>query len=264
MRVLMVGCGKMGGAMMRRWSEIEAVSFTVVDPALPDMPDNVRVETGADALGPDGLDPDGFDVIVLAVKPQMIRDVAPLYRSMLRETGLIASIAAGTSIEQLKAVCGPVPVVRIMPNLPAQIGRGVIGLYGNGSVGRDHRTFIDMLAGTLGLSVWVESEDELDRLTAVAGSGPGYVFEIAREYIAAAKRLGFDDKDARDMVLNVMGGAIEMALASDEDVETLRNNVTSKNGTTEAGLNELMRAGALRALLSATTEAAYARAVELR
>lgn len=259
MRVLMVGCGKMGGAMMRRWASLDDVSFFVVDPAMPAVPEGVTGVASADAL-PDTP----FDAIILAVKPQMIGAVAPAYMRHLTEHGVVGSIAAGTSIAQLADACGERPIVRIMPNLPAQIGRGVIGLFANAAVSDSDRVRFERLTTTLGLSVWVGSEDELDRLTAIAGSGPGYVFEIAREYINAAKRLGFGDDDARDMVLAVMAGSIELAIGNGADVEDLRNAVTSKNGTTQAGLAELMRGGTLRALLSATTEAAYARAVELR
>lgn len=116
-------------------------------------------------------------------------------------------------------------------------------------------------AGTV---VWVNEEDKLDRVTAVAGSGPGYVFEIARTYIEAAKALGFTHEQARDLVLGTMQGAIEMALGSDDSVETLRNSVTSKNGTTQAGLEALNADGALTELMRRTTQAAYDRAVELR
>ncbi|MCI4646367.1 MAG: hypothetical protein MRY64_16420 [Hyphomonadaceae bacterium] len=112
--------------------------------------------------------------------------------------------------------------------------------------------------------VWVETEDGLDRVTAIAGSGPGYVFEIARCYVEAACKLGFSEEQARTLVLGTMAGAIDMAATSPNSLADLRNAVTSKAGTTEAGLNALNGSGALSTLLEATTRAAYERAVDLR
>ncbi|MEL6365714.1 MAG: pyrroline-5-carboxylate reductase [Pseudomonadota bacterium] len=258
-RVLMVGCGKMGGAILRRWASLQGTVFTVVDPALDEPPAGASLYKSRSDL-PDTL----FDVVVLAVKPQMMADVAPGYIDLREQGGVFASIAAGTSIETLEEILGDAPVIRIMPNLPAEIGKGVTGLYANERASEPNKALVETLVRRIGEVVWVPSEDALDRFTAIAGSGPGYVFEIAREYIAAARRLGFSDDDARTMVLGVMRGSVELALERGEDVETLRDAVTSKNGTTEAGLNELMRAGALRSLFATTTEAAYARAVELR
>ena len=110
----------------------------------------------------------------------------------------------------------------------------------------------------------VADEDALDRVTAVAGSGPGYVFEIARSYVEAAVEAGFTEDEATSMVLGTMQGTIAMAQQSDLSLEDLRNSVTSKNGTTEAGLNALNGQGKLSTLMSDTVQAAYRRAVELR
>jgi pyrroline-5-carboxylate reductase len=123
---------------------------------------------------------------------------------------------------------------------------------------------VESLMQQTGTTVWVDEEDALDRVTAVAGSGPGYVFEIARTYIEAAEALGFTTAQARALVLDTMAGAVEMARRSDESVETLRNSVTSKNGTTQAGLDALNGDGTLTELMRRTTRAAYDRAVELR
>ena len=107
-------------------------------------------------------------------------------------------------------------------------------------------------------------EDELDRVTAVAGSGPGYAFEIARCWIEAAIKLGFSPETARELVLNTLGGSIELAMTSEQSAEALRNSVTSKNGTTEAGLKALTEDSKLEELFESTVKAAYQRAVELR
>lgn len=259
MDILLVGCGKMGGAMLRRWLDAMPARFTTVNRSGRAVPPGTEHTTG-----PDALTGRRFDAIIIAVKPQQIPDVMPAYAGLLADGGCYVSIAAGFSTGSLAGLLDDAPVVRIMPNLPALIGRSVNGLFAGSTCEQRHRELADQLARATGTAVWLDDEDELDRLTAVAGSGPGYVFEIARSYIAAAEALGFSKEAARSLVLETMGGAIEMATRSDQDVAELRNSVMSKNGTTEAGINVLCRDGQLDELLRDTTRAAYDRAVELR
>ena len=138
------------------------------------------------------------------------------------------------------------------------------GAWANARTSDAQRAAIEAMMLRAGELVWVEEEDGLDRVTAIAGSGPGYVFEIARTYVEAARELGFSEDQARRLVLATMAGTVEMAARSDRSLAELRNAVTSKAGTTEAGLNALNGGGDLSTLLQATTRAAYARAVELR
>ncbi len=259
MDILMVGCGKMGGAMLRRWLDEVPARFTAVNRTPGVIPDGC-----GHAGSPDALAGRSFDAIIIAVKPQQIEDVVPAYAPFLAANGCYISIAAGFSVASLKRAFGDKPMVRIMPNLPALIGRGVNGLYADPACTADHRDLADKLARAAGSAIWLDSEEEIDRITAVAGSGSGYVFEIARSYVAAAERLGFTPDTARTLVLETMAGAVEMALRSEESLEELRNSVMSRRGTTEAGINALRRDGLLDRLMTETTEAAYNRAVELR
>jgi pyrroline-5-carboxylate reductase len=256
--ILLIGCGKMGGALLRQWRNNPQNRFTVADPAAPDLGD-VTVVTS-----PEQLTGAGFDAIIIAVKPQMIASALPGYAAFLKPGGCFVSIAAGCSIASLQAILGPVAVVRVMPNLPAMIGRGVSGLYANDSCSADQRRAVQALIAETGTCLPMTSEDKIDRLTAVSGSGPGYVFEIIRSLTEAAKAQGFDADTARALVLGTVAGAAEMAAQSSDDPETLRNSVTSKNGTTEAGLAELRRDGVLDALLRKTVQAAYDRARALQ
>ena len=167
-------------------------------------------------------------------------------------------------MKRLQATLPGYPIIRIMPNLPSAIGAGVAGLYASDDASTDHKSAVETLMQAAGTAVWVDDEDQIDRVTAVAGSGPGYVFEMARAYIEAAKELGFSDEQASDLVLGTLDGSIRMILETGDTPENLRNSVTSKNGTTEAGLKALNGDGKLSDLLKATTEAAYKRAIELR
>ena len=255
----MIGCGKMGGALVAQWTK-GSEDFTVLDPGLEAAPAGTRLIASADALGGEQ-----FDVIVVAVKPQMIDDVMPGHAQRLAEGGYVLSIAAGYTAARLADVMGGASVIRTIPNLPAAIGQGVTGVYPAPDVdtsATDHAMALMERAGT---AILVDSEDRLDRLTAIAGSGPGFIFEMARAWVDVGMELGFTREEARDMVLGTMGGTIAMASEPDAlPLEELRNNVTSKNGTTAAGLDALNGDGGLTERLRATAKATYDRAVELR
>ncbi|MFT6435067.1 MAG: pyrroline-5-carboxylate reductase [Candidatus Azotimanducaceae bacterium] len=258
-RVLMVGCGKMGGALLFRWLDQTQYTFTVVSPSGREMPEGV-----ATARAPEELQQAQFDLIVIAVKPQMIPEIMPAYNNFLAIDGCFLSIAAGFSTASILALVGEKPLVRVMPNMPVQIGKGVSAMYANQYATQQQRLTVETLMQSTGQQIWVEAEDDIDRLTAIVGSGPGYVFEIARCWMKAAQTLGFAEAEAKDMVLRTLAGSVELALESPASLSELRNNVTSKNGTTAAGLSALNPDAILDGLLKKTVEAAYARAVELR
>ncbi|WP_369025061.1 pyrroline-5-carboxylate reductase family protein [Qipengyuania sp. RANM35] len=257
--ILMIGCGKMGGALVSHWMH-GGERFTIVDPALDTAPEGARLLRDASEIAGEA-----FNVVIVAIKPQMVDEILPAYAEMLGEGGYVLSIAAGCSIERLSRLMGGAPVVRVMPNLPSAVGKGVSGLFaGPGAEGAPLAHATAMMKRT-GTAVVLENEDMIDRVTAVSGSGPGYVFEIARAYVEAAIALGFPPEDARAMVLGTMDGAIAMALQPDApDLEELRNSVTSKAGTTAAGLDALNGDAGLTERLRETLQAAYNRAVELR
>lgn len=249
----------MGGAMLRQWARHDGNQFTVADPAAIDLPDGVTHVTEAASLAPEE-----FDVIVIAIKPQMIADLLPAYISALRPGGCFVSIAAGCSIATLAGIVGEAAIIRVMPNLAAMVGMGVSGLYANPACSAQQVAEVTAFIAQTGRCVPLESEDDIDRLTAVSGSGPGYVFEIMRSYVEAAKQLGFDEETSRALVFDTITGTVETARKSDASLEELRNSVTSKNGTTQAGLDQLRRDGLLDTLLNDTVQAAYRRAAELK
>ncbi len=248
----------MGRALLSHWME-GSETFTIVDPFLG------QALAGTELVKARGdLQSRRFDVIIAAIKPQQVDEVLPDYRDAFTDNGYLLSIAAGCSISRLKKACGNRPIIRVMPNLPAAIGAGVSGLCSSPDASAAHTAHAAAMMQRAGTVIPVESEDALDRVTAVAGSGPGYVFEMARSYTQAATDLGFSEKDALQMVLGTIAGTVAMAQQSGQSLEELRNSVTSKNGTTEAGLNALNGSGAFSDLIAATLHAAYHRAVELR
>lgn len=258
LNILMVGCGKMGGALLSNWLASGDV-FTVTDPALEETPPGtVLVRDTGDLAGRK------FDVLIVSIKPQIIDKVIPSYATMLTDNGYVLSIAAGCSIERIKAVTNDAPVIRVMPNLPAAVGQGVSAIYASADTMGTHLSHTQMLMDLTGTHITVDDEDQIDRFTGIAGSGPGYVFEFARAFVEAAMDLGFDETSARSMVLGTMAGATEMARSADADLASLRNSVTSKGGTTAAGLDAFNGDGTISARLAATVEAAYNRALELK
>jgi pyrroline-5-carboxylate reductase len=259
MNILLIGCGKMGGAMLRQWARHDDHRFTVADPAATDLPEGVaHVSKATD------LPERAFDVVLIAIKPQMIDTVLPDYAHALKDGGVYVSIAAGASVASIAKVVGDVGIIRVMPNMAALVGMGVSGLFANDRCTAQQTEAIITLIDQTGTCIPLDGEDRIDRLTAVSGSGPGYIFEMLRNYVGAAEALGFDPETARALVFDTVTGTVEAARRSDQTLEALRNSVTSKNGTTQAGLEQLMRGGDLEALFHDTVQAAYARAVELK
>lgn len=259
MSLLMIGCGKMGSALLTRWATSTDQNITIINPSLVKAPAGVKVTQTLEELSGQF-----FDFVVIAIKPQLIAQVLPSYRPFLKENTCVISIAAGYSVTSIEKLIGKRAIMRIMPNLPAQIGRGVSALYASSNCDDAQLLIAKQLTDAVGYTHVTESEDELDRVTAVAGSGPGYAFEIARSWIEAAINIGFSPEAAKALVLNTMGGSIELAMKSEDNVEALRNSVTSKNGTTQAGLKALMKNSTLDALMESTVSSAYERAVALR
>jgi len=271
LRIALVGHGKMGAALLQQWRSLKAHQFWVIAPRFAEasaaasvVPPLQASERLAFLPEPPGIADCRFDLVVMAVKPQLMDMVAPAYAARLAPGGLLASIAAGCSIARLHSLFGAAPVVRIMPNLPAAIGAGVSGLCADDRATAAQRDAITALMAAAGTTLWLDNEDQLDRFTAVAGSGPGYIFEIARAYASAAESLGFPPEQARSLTLSTMAGAIAMAQAERSSLAELRTSVTSRNGTTAAGLAALNADGGLSARLTATLDAAYRRAIALR
>ena len=259
MQILQIGGGNMGGALLDRWSDKLDWSFTLVDPGTPNVPADVtHVSTLSE------LERASFDGVIIAVKPQILDDAISGIERCLSRAAFVVSIVAGVPTSRLEGIIGPRPIIRAMPNMPVSIGRGMTGLYGNSLVKPSLRWTIDGLFKPTGEVQWVEEEDTIDRFTAIAGSGPGYVFELLRGYTAAAQALGFSEEDSERLAQQTVRGAVELAIQSSSSAEELRDAVTSKRGTTEAGLNVMRGELGFESLLREGTEAAYQRAIELR
>jgi pyrroline-5-carboxylate reductase len=258
--ILLVGLGKMGGAMLAGWRERGLAGAVAVDPALPAAP-GPEVVVVADATAvPAGFAP---AAVVLAVKPQHAAEMLPHY-ARFAPGAVILSIMAGRTIAGLRHLLGaPAAVVRAMPNTPAAVRQGITVACAGPGVSAAQRVLCDTLLAAIGTVAWVEDEGLIDPVTAVSGGGPAYVFLLAELLERAAIEQGIPADLARLMARQTVAGSGALLAASTEDAAALRRAVTSPKGTTERALAVLMEEQAWPALMSRAIAAATARSREL-
>ncbi len=204
----------------------------------------------------------GADLVILAVKPQMLGRVGREIGPHLRSGQLVLSVLAGPTTNALVATLGHAQVVRAMPNTPARIGNGMTVWYATPATTADQRAQAKALLGTLGAELEVEDEKWVAMATAVSGTGPAYVFLVMEALIDAAVHLGFPRHIAHDLVIETLEGSTRFAKQSGDHPAVLRNMVTSPAGTSAAAIHEL-ESGRLRTVLSEAVWAAFRRTVEL-
>ena len=259
--ILLVGGGRMGGAMLRGWQERGLASSVVLDPA-PEAralkASNVEVVESA-SLIPAGFRP---TAVVLAVKPQVAAAALPAVAPRVGDA-VALSIMAGRTLASLAAMLRGAALVRAMPNTPAAIGRGISVACAGPGVSEPQRALCDALLAAVGEVAWVEDEALLDAVTAVSGSGPAYVFLLAELLERAGIEQGLSAALARRLARATVAGAGALLAASDEDAAALRRAVTSPGGTTERALTVLMDEAAWPAALSRAVAAAAERSREL-
>jgi len=205
---------------------------------------------------------EGSDIVLLAIKPQMLARVGREIRGSLRPGQLVISILAGATTRALTGHLGHAEVVRSMPNTPAQLGRGMTVWYATPQTTPDQRAQAAALLGALGAQIEVDDEKLVAMATAVSGTGPTYVFLVMEALIDAAVHLGFPRHVAHDLVIETLEGSTVFAKQSGMHPAELRNMVTSPGGTSAAALHQL-ESGRLRTVLSDAVWAAYKRTVEL-
>lgn len=201
------------------------------------------------------------DVVVLAVKPQVLATVLRPLKGLLSDK-LVISIIAGAEIQTISNLIDSNRIVRVMPNTPALVQTGAHGIYANEVVGTSDRELTSQILAATGLTIWVNSEAQIDAVTAVSGSGPAYFFYLMESMIRAGKNLGLDEKVATALTLQTALGAAQMAITSSNTPSELRKNVTSPNGTTQAALEVFDRAQISQNIQSALA-AAQKRSQEL-
>ena len=253
--IWLVGAGNMGGAMLRRWvaSGVDPASIVAIDPGAPDVPLGVRLV----AVPPVGETP---DVLVLAIKPQLLDTVAPTLAAA--RPALLVSILAGVESVTLAAHIPSGAVVRAMPNLPVAIGKGVVALY-SGDADAAGRATAEALMAPLGLVEWINDEALFHAIVALSGSGPGFVYRFIDALAEGGVALGLPPAQARRFAIATVEGAAALAAGSDETLGMLADRVASPGGTTRAGLDVLDDGKAMKRLVGATLAAAARRSEDM-
>lgn len=256
--ILIFGCGNMGGAMLDGWvvSGIAPECFSVVDPVATGLPEGVRLFRSAAELD------ETFDVVLLGIKPQMLASLAPDIAHLIAPGGMVISMLAGSGADTLSAHFPDARIVRLMPNLAASIGKSPLGLFSN-ALGNTKRGYVETFLAPLGKPIWLDDEAQMDAVTALAGSGPAFVYRFIDALAQGGVAAGLSADVAATLALSMTEGAALLAARSDQSPGQLAARVTSPGGTTSAGLNVLDNQDALAKLIKATLLAARDRGTEL-
>ncbi|MBC3931072.1 pyrroline-5-carboxylate reductase [Undibacterium curvum] len=263
LKIAFIGGGNMAAALMGGLIPAVAAASDVhvVDVSQLSLT-RLEAEYGVSTALQIGQDVAAANVIVLAVKPQQMRDVIQSLQPFLTKQ-LLISIAAGIRASDMSRWMGDYPhIVRSMPNTPAMVGKGITGLYALPGVTADQKQIAETILSAVGMTSWFEDEAKIDAVTAISGSGPAYVFYFIEALQQAALELGFSPEQASQFAIATFEGAASLALHADEPVATLREKVTSKGGTTFAALSSMQEAGIQTAIVRAAKAAAQ-RATEL-
>lgn len=256
MDVLLVGCGRMGGAMARGWRGTHRV--LVFDPMATDLPEGAeRVDALAD------VEPGGDLAVVLAVKPQVFSAIGDALRPFAARDALFVSIMAGITLQGLGDALGSGRVVRTMPNTPAAIGQGITAAVSGRDVRMSDFATVNQLLAPTGPVVWLDDERQIDAVTALSGSGPAYFFRFTEALATAGTQAGLPADLAMQLARATFTGAAALAAADPAGLAELRRQVTSPGGTTAAGLMQMDQDDAIDRLARAVVDAAAARSREL-
>lgn len=246
-RLLIVGCGNMGGAMLAGWlaAGVDRRRFAVLDPGLQSAPEGVDLFASVE----DAVAKAGHDAVLLGFKPQQLREFAPRFQPLVGSDIAIFSVLGGITLAQLRTAFPTARAhVRVMPNLAARICKSPVILAEQG-LGEAARHAVFALFDTLGTATWLASEERFDIVTALAGSGPGFVYRFIDALAGAASELGIDRAEAEALALATVEGASALAATSPLSPGELADRVASPGGMTREGLNVLDREDALHKLL---------------
>ena len=261
--VLIIGCGHMGSALLDLWGKNKLYKFTVVDPLkykiIKGKFKHKRIQSIASVKQINNTH--YFDIVVLAVKPQVIERVLKEYKFFpFKKTCVLISIMAGKKIIFLKKLLPNIKqIIRVMPNMPALIGEGVSCLVSNNYVSNVNKNKVTKLFSKVGITIWLSKEREIDIITAISGSGPGYVFYLIDAMEKAANNLGLNQKLNKKIILQTFLGSLKLLQHTGKNANELANSIAIKGGTTEAGI-KIMKKYDIHKILLKTLLSAYQRA----
>lgn len=262
--IAFVGAGNMASSIIGGLVESghPADKISAADP-FPNSLERVRQVAPIAVYNDNAQAVEGADVVILAVKPQVMAEATQSIAPQVQAQGaVVISIAAGITVDSLQARLGEVAIVRCMPNTPSLLGCGASGLFANAHTSDTQREYAERILSAVGTTCWVDTEDELDAITALSGSGPAYFFLFMEAMINAGKDLGLSEGVAAQLAMQTGLGAARMAMEDEADLTELRRRVTSPGGTTERAVASFQDSD-LHDVVAKAMRAAYDRAQEM-
>lgn len=244
-KVLLIGCGHMGSALLDAWVDLKMYSFSVVDPFNFKILNKKYFKKKVKIFNetPTQSEIKKYDIIIFAVKPQVASKVISQYKNFkFKKNSVITSIIAGKKISFFKKnIKNSIQLVRVMPNMPALISKGISCLVSNKNFSKSNQKKINKLFLKVGKIIWLSNEKQIDMATAISGSGPGYVFTIIDAFEKASRKMGFTKNTARTLVLSTILGSTELMEQTKKEPYYLANSIAVRGGTTEAGITVLKK-----------------------
>ena len=261
--ITIIGAGNMGSAIAKK---ILQSNFCTAESLCVSDPNAEKLEYFERLGCPTSTNASDFiadcDVIILAIKPQKVRELLSEWKKLFSSNVVLCSIAAGISELDLQHYSGIEKIIRIMPNTPLLVGEGVCGWHANSSVETHEKDMMQKMLNYFGLAIECHTENMIDSITALSGSGPAYYFYVLEQMQVKAEELGFPSAEAKEIALQTMRGAGELAFQSDKSFAELRKNITSPNGTTASAI-EFFEKNQLGEIWKGGIESAYQRSKEL-
>jgi len=262
---LIVGAGNMGGALLSSWlksSLVNPKNVAILDPS-PGVEAVYAIERGAKHLARVEDIPKNINTVLLSIKPQLFPEIRRQLVDVLNDDTLIISIMAGVSLKALEATFPKADVVRAMPNMPAAIGQGITAYVADSAIDEAVITKAEALLAASGKVIRVDTDNQINAVTAVSGSGPAYLFHLCETLANAGKAVGLSPETAAELAHETIIGASALMADSEKSPTDLREAVTSPGGTTQAALDVLMDNEGLEQLMRKAVKAAFERAREL-
>lgn len=265
MTLMLVGCGVMGSALLKSWLQHQDFFHKII--IVTPHPEKVALFLKDDRVRwfahPDEVNTQS-DVILFAVKPQVLPSILPLYQRFIKDSPLFLTIAAGLDLSFYERTLPHASVIRVMPNLPVRVQKGMSALYANAVATSPQRQLCEHLMQQVGQVIWVDNDEQMDGVTAVAGCGPAYVYLLAEALEKGAEHLGLKGEKAARLARQTIIGAASYLEASEQLTSDLRRQVTSPGGMTEAAVAILQQNDQFDTIIEEALDAALLRAKQLR
>jgi len=241
-KLLIIGLGKMGGSLLEGLisEKLPKIKISVIEPNLNETNKDMVIKNTNHYSSIDKINSFDFDIVIFAIKPQIVKEVCQQISLISSGKSFsIISILAGTKIKTFERFFNNYPIIRTMPNLAASKGSSITALYGNNFINNDFKLLTENIFSKIGEYFWINSEDDIDIITAISGSGPAYYFYLTDCLSSIAKEIGLKDIDTNKLAKIVAKGSSDLMMSSSKTANELKENVTSKGGTTEAAFEIL-------------------------